>query len=392
MIDEAVRLGEVAVTVAVVAVALVERAQVARDLRSRPAGIELTLDPVRHRVADQKPGVVAGDAAADVAAVAGLVERHLHPRGHLPVDGVAARRLRLVVPGHPVEVHVPVVRLVVVGLPQRRVVYRAVRRRDAVVRRPVEDLRVARGSSVRVRVLKQRARMARVPEFCDDDEDRVRALAGELDPVALGLCGLPLRRPPHLAGDRRPARLVVLQLERQSQVVPGSLGVDLVAGRRDCRCRHGTCEHCDDAHADGAPRLPHHPDGHRGVLLCDRVNVSYRRWMHTGRDRDVPEVGASTLVTGLDIDPAAAVGNLSGMAAARRAAGSSDLLDLLTARLRSARCGTRMRRARRSAARRRRNAAAAGSHRWLRPRRTSRRGEPCRWSCTWRTSRSIRPR
>jgi len=65
------------------------------DLRDRLARGELVRDVDRHRVADEEPRVVADDVAADVTAVA----------------------------GHPLEVHVLVMPVAVVGLPQRRVVF-----------------------------------------------------------------------------------------------------------------------------------------------------------------------------------------------------------------------------------------------------------------------------
>jgi hypothetical protein len=144
VIDEPVGLVEVPVTVHVVAVRLVERLQVVGDLSQRLADGQLVRHVDRQRVADQEPGVIADDAAADIAAVPGLVERHLDPLGHVAVDAVPTGRLPLVVGGHPVEVHVVVVGLVVVGLPQRRVVDAPVRLRDAVVQRAVERQSVAR--------------------------------------------------------------------------------------------------------------------------------------------------------------------------------------------------------------------------------------------------------
>ena len=121
VVDEVVRLVEVPVAVEVVAIPDVELLQVRSDLRVRLALGDLALDPVRHRVADQEPGVVADDAAAEVTAVARLVERHLDPtvdrvaRRH---HRVAVRRLLLEVLRHAVEVHVLVVGRVVVRLPQ----------------------------------------------------------------------------------------------------------------------------------------------------------------------------------------------------------------------------------------------------------------------------------
>ena len=83
VVDEAVRLVEVAVAVEVVAIPDVERASGTSAIcGDRLARGQLSLDPVRHRVADQEPGVVADDAAAEVTAVARLVERHLDPAVH----------------------------------------------------------------------------------------------------------------------------------------------------------------------------------------------------------------------------------------------------------------------------------------------------------------------
>jgi hypothetical protein len=149
VVDEPVGLVEVAVTVDVVAVPVVERLQVVGHLLQGLAGVELALDPVGHRVADQEVRVGADDPAAEVAAVAGLVERHLDPLRDRPVDRVPTRGLVVVVLLHAVEVHVLVVGLVVVGLPQGRVVDRTVRLRDRVVQRPVEACGSRRRPGVR---------------------------------------------------------------------------------------------------------------------------------------------------------------------------------------------------------------------------------------------------
>src|SRR4029450_7804092 len=84
VVDEPVRLLEVAIAVEVVPVPLVERLEIVRGLRNRLARAQLALDPERHGVADQEPGVVADDAVAEVAAVASLVERDLDPAVHAP--------------------------------------------------------------------------------------------------------------------------------------------------------------------------------------------------------------------------------------------------------------------------------------------------------------------
>lgn len=86
VVDEPVRLLEVAIAVEVVPVPLVERLEIVRGLRNRLARGQLALDPERHGVADQEPGVVADDAVAEVAAVASLVERHLDPAVHVAAD------------------------------------------------------------------------------------------------------------------------------------------------------------------------------------------------------------------------------------------------------------------------------------------------------------------
>ena len=54
MVDEAVGLVEVAVAVRVVAVPLVERAEVALDLRHRLTGVEPILHPDGEGVADER--------------------------------------------------------------------------------------------------------------------------------------------------------------------------------------------------------------------------------------------------------------------------------------------------------------------------------------------------
>jgi hypothetical protein len=79
--------------------------------------------------------------------------------------------------------------LVVVGLPQGRVVDLAVGLRDLVVQRPVEALGVARRLTRRVLVGEERVRIALVPELDEDDEDLVGVLPRELDVAALADLG-----------------------------------------------------------------------------------------------------------------------------------------------------------------------------------------------------------
>lgn len=100
------------------------------------------------------------------AAVASLVERNTDPFCYLAVDRVPAGRLVLVVLAHPVEVHVLVMRSVVVRLPQRRVVDGAVGLRNLVVVGAVESLRPLG------RVVGER-HVPCVPELSDDDEDPI---------------------------------------------------------------------------------------------------------------------------------------------------------------------------------------------------------------------------
>ena len=128
VVDEAVGLVELAVTVDVVAVLVVEGPQVVLDLRHGLARLQLLVHPDGQRVAHQRLGRGAGGhrgshrVAAVAAAVEGLVVGHLHPLGDVTVDRVAAGGLALVVRRHPVEVHVLVVGPVVVRLPQGGVV------------------------------------------------------------------------------------------------------------------------------------------------------------------------------------------------------------------------------------------------------------------------------
>ena len=188
VVDEAVRLVEVAVAVDVVAVLLVEGAQVAPDRPHLHARVELLVDPHGQRVADERLGGGADHVAAVVTAVEGLVEGDLHPALHVTGERVATGRLALVVRLHPVEVHVLVVLLVVVLLPDRGVVDLAVGRRDLVVLGAVEALRlrvghlgvVVEGAGRDVR--RQVAVVVLLGAELDEDrEDPVAALGHERD-------------------------------------------------------------------------------------------------------------------------------------------------------------------------------------------------------------------
>ena len=240
VVDEAVGLGEVSVAVRVVAVGDVERLEIRLDRRHRDAGVELTLDPDRHRVADQEPGVVADDPAAEIAAVAGLVERHLDPAVDVTGDRVAVRGLMLEVRRHPVEVHVLVVGLGVLVLPERRVVDDAIRRVDLVVERPVVALRAAVGwEGTRLAGIAERG-VACVPELGDDHEDAIGALARELDELPVRRVHLAVGLALDLVLQRDLQRRVVLLLHRATKVVlrplvpPLALGLALIrhGGRR----------------------------------------------------------------------------------------------------------------------------------------------------------------
>ena len=152
------------------------------------------------RVADQVPRVAAdvgGAREAVAAAVARLVVADLDPVGDQAVDAVAARRLAARSRSSATRVRaVAEVELSgsgrgVVGLPDRRVVLRAVGLRDLVVQRAVEAGRARR---VRIRVLVRVARVALVPELGQDDEDLVGLLAGELDVLVVGGAGARLAR------------------------------------------------------------------------------------------------------------------------------------------------------------------------------------------------------
>ena len=180
MVDEPVGLGEVAVTVDVVTVLDVEGLQVGSDLGHRLARLQLVVHPDRQRVTHQRLGGVAHDPAAVVASVERLVVGDLHPLGDIAGDRVAAGRLALVVGAHPVEVHVLVVRTVVVGLPQRAVVTRAVRLRDLVVQRPVEPLRLRVRERRGRGVAEARVGEPGVTELREHDEDAVGALVPSL--------------------------------------------------------------------------------------------------------------------------------------------------------------------------------------------------------------------
>ncbi len=246
VVDEAVRLVEVAVPVDVVAVLLVERLQVRDDLRHLLPGVELLLHPHGKGVAHERARRRADDAAAVVAAVERLVERHLHPRRHVARNAVAVGRLPLVVRGHPVEVHVLVVRLAVVGLPERRVVDGAVRLRDAVPQRPVEHLRVRERLPGRVLgvVGEQRVRIPLVAELDQDHEDPVLARALELDV-------LPVRDAVHL-----PVRLA-LQLGLEALLERGVVALRLGAAEvvsRPLREARGTGDAVDPGPGTGRGR------------------------------------------------------------------------------------------------------------------------------------------
>jgi hypothetical protein len=189
VVDVAVGLVEVAVAVEVVAVPLVERLQVGGDVGHGAAGCDLLGVPLVQRVLQQEPGVAADGAGARetvAAAVARLVERHLHPVGDLTVDAVAARGLLFVVlpdrlgPGHVAvaEVHVVEVRVAEVRLPDGAVVDRTIRLRNGVVQRAVEDRRT-RG--VRVGVHVGVARVPLVAELRQNHEDPVALLTRQLD-------------------------------------------------------------------------------------------------------------------------------------------------------------------------------------------------------------------
>ena len=114
------------------------------------AGGLLVGDPLGDRVLDQLTRVVADVVAARItvaAAVARLVVADLHPVRDLALDAVAPGGLGLVVGLERLdalaraEVQLLEVGLVVVGLPQRRVVDGTVRLRNRVVQRPVVDER-----------------------------------------------------------------------------------------------------------------------------------------------------------------------------------------------------------------------------------------------------------
>ncbi len=253
VVDVAVRLGEVAVLVVVVAVLDVERLQVVLDLLHGLTVVEALLHPQREGVADQELRALAHDAAAVVAAVASLVERNLDPLGHVTVDGVGTRGLVLVELRHPVEVEVLVVGAVVVGPPLRAVVDRAVRLRDLVVERAVVPLRRAvRGEGARVGSvvlgLVAERRVAGVAELREHDEDPVGAGLGHLREPALAelldRAGAGVARAQALLQRRLPQRVVLLaplgnQVVRRCRCCTCGLGVGsrLCADLR-CRERH----------------------------------------------------------------------------------------------------------------------------------------------------------
>ena len=85
VVHVAVGLVEVAVTVEVVAVPLVEGRELGLDLLRRAAGSDLVVVPLVGSVTKELPGVGADGVIARVAvgtAVAGLVVAHLDPVGH----------------------------------------------------------------------------------------------------------------------------------------------------------------------------------------------------------------------------------------------------------------------------------------------------------------------
>ncbi len=204
VVEVAVGLVEVAVTVDVVAVPLVERLELGHHGGLGAALRQLIGVPLVDGVADQVLAVVADDVGADVgvgvlevarAAVAGLVVLHLHPVRDGAVDAVAARRLAFVVLAHRLdlaartgrattaEVEVLEVVAAVVRLPDRRVVLRPVRLRDLVVQRPVPGHRAGRR---RVDVLVGVLRVAGVAELGEHHEDPVGLLTAQLDVLVLG--------------------------------------------------------------------------------------------------------------------------------------------------------------------------------------------------------------
>ena len=231
VVDDAVRLVVVVVVVDVVPVLDVEGLQVVVDLRDRHARLLLGVDPHGERVTHQRLAGVADDGAAVVATVERLVEGHLDPLGHVAVDGVAARGLGLVVLAHPLEVHVLVVRAVVVLLPEGGVVHRAVRLRDLVVQGAGD----VGGAAVRRRTLEDRVRVLLVAELHEDGEDPVGLLEREVDGLAVReLHDVALG--PLLAvqagGHGLLAQLVLLALLGGGEVVGGVLGLTGQVGDR----------------------------------------------------------------------------------------------------------------------------------------------------------------
>ena len=95
VVDVAVRLVEVAVTVEVVAIPDVERRRASRRCPRRSCRSAFIALYQASRLVGEEPADVAGadDAAAVVAAVGRLVERDLDPVADVAVDAVAARGL-----------------------------------------------------------------------------------------------------------------------------------------------------------------------------------------------------------------------------------------------------------------------------------------------------------
>ena len=186
MVDVAVRLGEVAVTVVVVSVPLVEARQVAVELGVGLARRLLRRVPPVQLVLEQTLDVPdTDDRAAVVRAVRRLVEGHLHRVGDVAVHGVAVLRLLLVevphrdLPGCIVEEQIQVVSAVEVRRPDRRVVVCPVRLRDRVV----ERARGAGMSDVPERPVIMGCRL--VAELAQNRPDRVFTQPLELDVLAL---------------------------------------------------------------------------------------------------------------------------------------------------------------------------------------------------------------
>ena len=210
VVDVAVGLVEVAVTVVVVAIPAVERLELLLDLGGRTTLLLLVVDPGVHGVLDEVPDVAAVGVLADgrvvaflavgdrvvAAAVTRLVVRHLDPVRDRSVDAVATGRLTLVVRLDRLgllagaglralpEVDVLEVLTAVVGLPDRRVVLAAVGFGDRVVRRALERRRPGcRG----VEVLVGEVLVPLVTELDEHREDAVGRLPVELDVLSVAL-------------------------------------------------------------------------------------------------------------------------------------------------------------------------------------------------------------